>query len=511
MNASRRPAGRVAAVALVALAGCAIGATLRSYDVAPSGLERREERLRMALMRARADSVVAPRLEDLSDDALVRTLYQGTFAYYSGKYRDAGAKFDEADLMTEARYTRSVSQNALAMLTNDREIDYEPGINERLLMHYYGALSYWRANDVESAAVEARKLAYLLQKYQADTSARDRSLRHAMRVFAGAVFEAAGERNDALVSYRNAQAILGEAVTGDSLEALPSDGAGADSGDVLVVVEQGFVAFPTPWDLTVPIYKHEWAYVSGSDRFRGGWMSARMGNRITMQLGGDAGLWWSGPSATLGSDDRWAAVTAGTASDVNLTYRPGTTYGYRYDNSWGWRPARIVSTPERIIKLSVPVYKRPRAQSAPTLSELPAAGTRVASADLSDAEVADFDRVRTWTYARAVLRVAVKAIAAEEAEKAAKRSVKDEKNKERMGWLAGLLTSATGALLERADTRNWNLLPQSVTLLRVRLPVGAREVRVSTAGGVVTIPVARVRACGVSLATARAWSGANEW
>ncbi len=514
MNAVRT---RVAAgVALVALAGCAIGATLRSYDVAPNGLERTEERMRLALIRARADSSALPRLEDLSGDALLKTLYQGTFAYYNGNFAAAGAKFDEADQITEARYTRSISQNALAMLTNDRELDYEPGINERLLMHYYGALAFWKGGDLESAGVEARKLAYMLQKFDADTNHRDRSLRHAMRVFAGIVFEAQGERNDALVSYRNARAILGETVDASADDALPSDGMSADSGDVAVVIEQGFVAFPTPWDLTIPIYKHEWDYVSGDNRFRGGWMSARMGNRITAQLAGlpDGGLWYMGPSYTLGSGDQWSGMTAGDADDVRLTYRPGTQYGYRYDPAWGWRPVRAFSAPEKIIKLSVPTWRRPRGLSAPSVAAAGGSGAKVAVADLSEAEVADFERVRTWTYARAVLRVAVKAIAAEQAEEAVKRSRKDKKEGERFGWLAGLLTSAAGAVLERADTRNWNLLPQAVTIVRLRLPVGTREIRVvvpGAAGGEVVIPGVVVRSRGVNLATVRQWTGPGEW
>ncbi len=498
-------------VVLVALAGCAIGATLRSYDIAPNGLERSEERLRLALTRARTDSGVNPRDDDLSGDLLVKALYQGTFAYYSGRYGEAGDLFDRADQLSEARYTKSISQNVLAMMTNDRELDYEPGINERLLMHYYGALAYWRKNDLEGAAVEARKLAYLLQKFEADTSGRDRTVRHALRTFAGVVFEAAGERNDALVSYRNARAILGERVNTDSIETLPSDGLTNDSADVVVVVEQGFVAFPTPWDLTIPIYKHEWGYLSGEDRFRGGWMSARMGNRITAQLGDDGGLWYSGPSASLGYDDRWAGMTAGSAGDVNLTYRPGNQYGYRYDPRWGWAPGRVFATPERIIKLSVPVYKRPRALVTPSIETPAGSVERIAAADLSEAEVADYDRVRTWTYARAVLRVVVKAVAAEEAEKAAKRSTKDEKKGERLGQLFGFLASAAGAVLERADTRNWNLLPQQVTLVRVRVPVSTTDLRLSVPGGLVMLPLAKLKAGRVALATARLWSGPAEW
>lgn len=509
---------RLAGVALVALAGCAIGATLRSYDVAPNGLERREERLRLGLVRAHGDTAVLPRKDDLDDDALLRTLYAGTYAYYNGRFRDAGRAFDEADALTEARITKSVSQNVLAMLANDRELDYEPGINERLLMHYYGALAFWRADDPEGAAVEARKLAYLLQKHAADSNAHDRSLRIALRTFAGAVFEATGERNDALVSYRNAAALAGQRVNADSSEALPGDDLAADSGDVVLAIEQGFVAFPVPWDLTVPIYQHEWNYVSGDDRGRGAWMAARLGTRLGAQLGGD-GLWYAGPGMRLPPGDQWAGLTAGQAGDVTLGMRAGYSYGYRYDPRWGWRPVRVISTPERILKLSVPAFKRPRALPAPALVGAPGRATVLAAADLSEGEVADFDRERVSTYARAVLRVAVKAAAAEVAEKAAEKAAKDkdkkeDKRAERLGWLAGFLTSAAGAVLERADTRGWNLLPQAVTLVRVRLPAGTHDLSVSAPqlpGGVLVVPRVVVKPRRVTLAAARAWTGPADW
>ena len=192
----------------------------------------------------------------------------------------------------------------------------------------------------------------------------------------------------------------------------------------------------------------------------------------------------------MGDDD------AGAPGDVNITYRPGNAYGYRYDPRWGWQPVRTV-LPDKIIKLSIPVWRPPRGLTV--VSVMTAGGTKspFVSGNLSEAEVADFERGRTWTYARAVLRSALKAVAAEAAEEATrtaaldkKKAAKDDKNAERWGRFFGFLTSAAGAILERADTRNWNLLPSGVSLVRIRLPAGRQTVRIAApglAGGFVEI------------------------
>ncbi|MBI2795562.1 MAG: hypothetical protein HYX65_02525 [Gemmatimonadetes bacterium] len=512
-----------ALVAVLALTGCAVAATLRSYDVTPSGLERTEQRLRVWLSRARSDSAAWPAASALPGDQLLRTLYEGTFAFYNRKFRQAGEKFDEADRITEARYTRSLSQNALAMLTNDRELDFEPGINERLLIHYYGALSFIGAGDLEGAAVEARKLGYLLEKFGGDLTDRDRSSRTMLRWFAGAVFEAAGERNDALVSYRNARALAGDSVRGADDDRLPVDGLVADSGDVLVVVEQGFVAFPVPFDISIPLYQHEARYYdSDADRSRQAWMSGRVGLRMRAQLAGmpGGGLYWGQTPGSLVVANEFGMMTAVDPDSVSMAYRGGHRYNYRYDPRWGGLPVRA-AVADRILKLSIPVYRVPRGAGTPRVATAAGAAAPFAWGNLSEAEVADFDRERAWTYTRAVLRVAVKAIAAEAAEQAARKAAegkkggkKDEANAARWGRFFGFLTSASGAILERADTRSWNLLPHSVSLVRVRLPAGRQTVRLTAPGGAdgtIEVPDVLVRAGQLTFASRRFWGSEAEW
>ena len=512
-------------VAAIALTGCAIGATLRSYDIAPNGIERSEERLRLALPFAlrdstRRDSAGTAINRDWPDDALLKSLYQGVFAYYGGRYRTSQTRLNEAAELTDARFTKSVSQNALALLVNDRALDYQPGTNEILLTHYYAALAYLAGGDLEGATVEARRLGYLLERDQGDVEPRERNTRAMLRWFTGAIFESAGERNDALVSYRNARVMQGIAAdTGD--DRLATDRLQSDSGEVLIIVEQGYVAFPTPFSLSLQVYKHEWGYLGASDHGRQAWMAASVGNRVVAQLATmpDEGLYYGAPALMLAGDDqRWGAMSL-PRDGQEVTILANNRRAYRYPAHWGNAPLYL-GIPEQIIKLSVPVYRR--ARSAPPVS-ISAAGVSAArpfiAASISDAEIADFKRERTWIYARAVLRTAIKAIVAKEAKDAAERTAArdaktdaDKKRAERWGDLFGLLTSAAGAILERADTRSWNLLPNAVSLVRVRLPAGTQTIVVN-AGGAQSVEVRDVvvRPGQLTFATRRLWGSEGEW
>lgn len=84
---------------------------------------------------------------------------------------------------------------------------------------------------------------------------------------------------------------------------------------------------------------------------------------------------------------------------------------------------------------------------------------------VDDAANADERRDRLAMLARATARAGAKY--------AVSKAVRDGK-----GETAGTLADYGGSLLERADVRSWHLLPQTVELLRARVPVGAHVVRV---------------------------------
>jgi hypothetical protein len=262
-------------------------------------------------------------------DALLRELYRGTAAYYGARWDEGALAFQRAAAAADDRYTKRVSRGALALATNDRALPYVPGDNERLFAHYYAALGYLHAGDLNGAAVEARRLAYRLQQADARRDPLDASARAALRYFTGAVFEAAGDREDAEVAYRNAAA-LGAEVDADVARRAEADSAmrgtggraarggagrarppaaapaGPGAGDVVVLVERGFVAHRVNERLSVrldgdaadrlALWGGGAAPADGRDADAA---AGALGARLAQLLGGDRALWAGGAPASL--------------------------------------------------------------------------------------------------------------------------------------------------------------------------------------------------------------------
>lgn len=131
-----------------------------------------------------------------------------------------------------------------------------------------------------------------------------------------------------------------------------------------------------------------------------------------------------------------------------------------------------------------------------------AAGAIIAfggNADLSRGVVADFQAERALVIARTVARGAAKLALTKSAEK------KVEEKNEAAGKLIGLLGNIGNALLERADTRSWHLLPAGIAVARVQLPPGEHRLDVEIGARSVALDPVTVTAGGVTIVTKRIW------
>lgn len=470
------------ALVTLPLAACAtMGATARSYVTAPDGLLMDDARVRTMLADGRATDALAAvrnRQSHLSpDDELLRLLYEATTARYAGQPVVAGQLFDRAFQVSEDRFTKSVTRTAAALLTNDFALPYTAGWSERLLLHYNALLAWSAAGDRDAAAVEARRLVALLARI-APPEADERPVRALLHATASAAFRAVGEFEDARVAARNAVALGAPVDT--TWGPIP-----ADSGDVIVAVERGFVAHKVAVGLTLPIFGNERAAEwekSGTPR---GVTDRVLLNFASLKGGG---VWWDDvPNWRFGGHPQFVH---------------GGRVAYVLDMSW-------------------PVLRRPR----PVPSALAVVDgatpreTAVLGADLSAAIAGDYRRDRGAIMARTLARAAAKYLAAEAAEEVAKAAAEEKKSRKKKGkkddddgWGAAVFGSIVGALangaamyLERADTRAWSLLPGQVQLVRVRVPAGTQEVRVRVGETVATIPGVAVRGGGTTVASVRIW------
>lgn len=115
-----------------------------------------------------------------------------------------------------------------------------------------------------------------------------------------------------------------------------------------------------------------------------------------------------------------------------------------------------------------------------------------ASAIVDDALAADERRERTTVAARAATRAAAKYVVA--------KAVKDKK-----GETAGRIVNYGVSLLERADVRSWHVLPQDITVLRLRTTCGTHTLRISIDDDLVDLGTVNVRQGTPVVATARQW------
>jgi hypothetical protein len=432
------------------LGGCAtLRTTFSGYETGENGIARPQQRLRDALARGDFKAVLAWK----EDDELLRRLDAGLASYYAAQFDRSAAVLDSAALLADDRITASLSRDGVSLVTNDLARPYQPRRTERLFIPYYAMLAYARLEQWEDAAVEARRLSSLLAQYADGRDDRERGLHGALHELAGAVFERANERGDAAVAYRAARALVPALAAADSAD---SARARTDTtlGDVLVVVERGYVAHRVTESLELEIGR------DGHDSLR-------------LQDGG-----WS--------DAHRSAQPVGSALSALPSFVPA-----RHHHSGDEDDYTLTIAFPALRSSARPWGATVRAGS---IDDTLGRGGIVALVD--EASAADARRESGAIARRAALRAATKYTVVKAVD-------------EKKGWFAGLLASFGASLLERADVRSWHLLPSELTLVRLRLPPGPQRVTLRIGEGTqmrtVDAGTVLVRAGSVALAPVRLW------
>ena len=449
---------------LTGTGGCVslVRSTFRSHDVAANGATQTDNRFRQALSlgnfaeayrRSGKIKLGAPQ------DKLLRALYRGTAAFHAGDYKAAAASFAEADKLAEERETRSLSRGAASLVTNDQVLSYLPSRTERLFTRYYAMMSWLRAGDQEAATVEARRLGMMLQATSDSLGAAERATHAMLRDAAGSVFEAAGERNDALVSYRNAAFLRG--ATPQAIDSITLEPVHPDSVTVVVFVERGFVAHRVNQELTIPIGAR-WEP-----------SPAKVVQPAMFTVGGPLDVAGAGPRRSDSSDDSTdidvkaiVASLVGALGTTNDALFAGEGNNWSRSRSFG-RGSVFDSFDGPTLSLSWPALVRTRVPDAVLRfvgSSMAAADSlafgsplnEVGAVDVSDAIAADLRRALPSMLTRLVIRSAAKAKVTDAIE-------------DKHGQFAGFLVGVAGAVLETADTRSWQLLPGRMSMVRTRV------------------------------------------
>ncbi|HSJ24458.1 MAG TPA: hypothetical protein VK929_07325 [Longimicrobiales bacterium] len=515
-------------LAVLSASGCA--SLTGAWNVAPNGLAGDDDRLRRMLAGSEAPAAFQRVQKSAPADEMLHALYHGILAYHAGDWAESARALDIAAHIADERMTLSLSRAALSMVTSDLAQHYTPGRTERLMIPYYAALARMRMGDVDGAAVEARRLSMLLQRFQDEGADLAPALRATLRYVAGAIFAWSGDRNDADVAFRNAVALDA------SLEPYR---AGNGNGTVLVVLEQGFVAHRVEQGLAVmllPEEVHAIAHGGGEDRtLASAFVAGRILDYATRgPYGGryddryatrDYGtLHVPAPDRSLLPEALRRTVTctpaatgatvttaATTVTDTTRTTTGTvTTTTRRTERSQAVRDAtaeraecteqdREVDDLPYLLRVAWPAYRSDYRVGPVRLM----AGADTVSisrvADISAGVLADFEEERAAILARTIARGTAKLALTKGAER------RIEEHNEVAGRIVGLLGNVGTALLERADTRSWHLLPAGMSVLRVELPPGEHALSVEVDGRRIDLGPVQVQAGGLVVVPSRAW------
>ena len=148
--------------------------------------------------------------EKKEKNVLLFYLNKGTVLWMAGKNKESNVYFQKADLFVED-YNKKVGDAVLTMLVNANMSTY-PGENfERIMLHYYGAINYLQLRDLDSALVEGKRM---LEKMQRITDSYKSENKYKRDAFAhnllGMIYDARHEYNDAFIAYKNAYEVYKE-------------------------------------------------------------------------------------------------------------------------------------------------------------------------------------------------------------------------------------------------------------------------------------------------------------
>jgi hypothetical protein len=132
-------------------------------------------------------------------------LDRGMTLHYAGQYQDSNRFLERAEQLIDDLFTKSVTAETSAMLSNDLNLPYEGEDFENVLINVVSSLNYVLLDQWDDALVEARKVDHKLNVIN-DRYARKNVYREDAfaRYLSGLLYEGRGELNDAFIAYRKA-------------------------------------------------------------------------------------------------------------------------------------------------------------------------------------------------------------------------------------------------------------------------------------------------------------------
>jgi len=382
---------------------------------------------------------------------LLWDLERAMLLHLAGEYEASNTAFEDAKVVAERSYTKSVSQGLGRYAVNDRVVDYAGENFERAMIHVFAAINYIQLGMRDEALVEARQLDDLLRRFATDHGDRYTYQEDAFgRYLTGMLYEGAGDSDDAYIAYwkaleayeryersygvgvpaslrdagARAASRLGEAQLWEFQERWSSRDPGEFSPD------RSPLLAPVTGDLVVLHYN--------------GQSPRKVEQFIDMSFGKGWAYVNASTSEGVEADDVATAAAVAASIPASDTIRVALP--------------RYVESSHAIQRVVVRIDDALLLRPAELVQDVGAIALR----DLED---------RIWSIrARAIARAAIKYALARSVSAAAEQS--DDQNVRAAGLIVGALLRAYTVASERADTRSWSAVPDEIWMVQARVPGG---------------------------------------
>ncbi len=429
------------------LAGCApsvnryllIEASLRAYD--PKG----------------ADAIVAAAEKDYGSKS--RVLYgmdRGMTLQLAGDYQQSNAVLEQAEEELDRLYTRRISTETFAFMTNDTALPYEGDPYEQVLINVLKALNYARLGQWQDALVEARRIDHRLNVLSDRTKEKNAYRDDGFaRYLSGILYESTGDVNNAFIAYRKAYETF-DATRAWSHTAVPSQ----LREDLLRTAE----ALHFTQELA------EYRSVFPGTRWETSQALQQLAQVVVISYNGRAPR----------KEDQFLDLPISLDALQLVLLNRGFAQSNRYSNQAV--DTVLYGLNGRVVRVALPrLVPQKMHVTVDRVSLVPDNGTRVmVNTELVHNVTALADKALSERMAgitvKALARAATKFAMAEGATRGAQQAA----GKDAAPWvglLVGLLTKGLAVASEEADKRSWQTLPDEIHLARVWVPPGRYQVQ----------------------------------
>ncbi|QYJ68135.1 COG3014 family protein [Flavobacterium litorale] len=380
---------------------------------------------------------------------LLYLMEKGKVEHLRGNYKASNALLEQAYIMIEDRIKTNVGQGVASKFTNPMALPYKGEDFEKVTIHYYKALNYFMMGMPNEALVEAKRIN--LKLYQLNEKYKENKNKYSEDAFSqilqGIIYESVGDINNAFIAYRNAEVIY---------------------------TKQGgsFFGVPMPEQLKKDLLRtsHQMGFTQEYNDYRAKFKilvedapQKTSATDYQAQSKGEAVIFWENG---IGPAKDQIIITASASG--------GIFYGSYMDGDILEEiiiPVPVGSNIGNINAIAIPKYHNRGSyyEKAEILADGKAQELNLAQ---------DFYPIAKQSLKDRMLRETVDLITRFAAKKAASAGL-GEIGKQLLGDTGGELiqlgADVAGVATEKADTRNWQSLPATISYTRVPLHEGENE------------------------------------